>query len=210
MIYIFTNRNDMERVLAYKTHFGSAAILIKEQKNSTTNEEWKIEQSFLIPLHLLHLFSAKVTVDSAKKVFECNDSEVESEETTSRDDDSVFDLTAPSPSRLPRQYSFDDMMLDKMDWKESVCKHPRFLKPELRKEFNRLENTLIPITENQLGMQEYEESLRSYWCISSSSSTTEDEATFSKETVCYERCQRPKKRKRVVMALDSSSSGEDK
>ena len=67
MIYIFTQRNDVERIFAYKTHFGASAILIKEVKNSATNDEWKIVESFLLPLHLLHLISAQVTVDTAKK-----------------------------------------------------------------------------------------------------------------------------------------------
>ena len=66
MIYIFTLRDSRERILAYKTHFGASVILIKQQKNGTTNNEWKIEQSFLLPVHLLHLFSAKITVDSAE------------------------------------------------------------------------------------------------------------------------------------------------
>ena len=66
MIYIFTQRNDVKRIIAYKTHFGLSAILIKEVKNSATNDDWKIVQSFLLPLHLLHLISAQVKVDTAK------------------------------------------------------------------------------------------------------------------------------------------------
>ena len=69
------------------------------------------------------------------------------------DDKSFFDLTAPSPPKLPRQNSFD-LILETYDWKET----PGCLSLELR-EFNRLENTLVLNTENQLGTQEYEESL---------------------------------------------------
>ena len=65
-IYIFTQRNDVERIFAYKTHIGASAILIMEKKNSATNDDWKIVQSFLLPLHLMHLISAQVTVDTAK------------------------------------------------------------------------------------------------------------------------------------------------
>ena len=46
------------------------------------------------------------------------------------------------------------------------CTHPSCLSLEMRREFNRLGNTLVPFTENQLGTQKYKESLRSYWCIS--------------------------------------------
>ena len=159
MIYIFTQRNDVERIFAYKTHFGASAILIKEVKNSATNDEWKIVESFLLPLHLLHLISAQVTVDTAKKMLRSNDDDDEQEEEgeSDTDDQSVFDLTAPSPPQLPRQYSVD-LMLETYDWKEMECTHPGCLSLELRREFNRLENTLVPITENQLGTQEYEES----------------------------------------------------
>ena len=94
-----------------------------------------------------------------------DDDEQEEEGESETDDQSVFDLTAPSPPQLPRQYSVD-LMLETYDWKEMECTHPGCLSLELRREFNRLENTLVPITENQLGTQEYEESLRSYWSIS--------------------------------------------
>ena len=55
-----------------------------------------------------------------------------------------------------------DLMLETYDCKEMECTHPGCLSLELRKEFNRLDNTLVPITENQLGTQKYEESLQSY------------------------------------------------
>ena len=74
-------------------------------------------------------------------------------------------MTAPSPPQLPRQYSFD-LMLETSDRKEMECTHPGCLSLELRREFNRLGITLVPITENQLGTQVYEESLISIWCIS--------------------------------------------
>ena len=70
MIYIFTQRNDVERIFAYKTHFGASAILIKEVKNSATNDQWKIVESFLLPLHLLHLISVKLQLIRQKK---CSD-----------------------------------------------------------------------------------------------------------------------------------------
>ena len=109
LIYIFTQRNDVERIFAYKTHFGASAILIKEVKNSATNDEWKIVESFLLPLHLLHLISAQVTVDTARKMRRSNDDDDEQEEEgeSETDDQSVFDLTAPSPPQLLRQYSVD-------------------------------------------------------------------------------------------------------
>ena len=157
MIYIFTQRNDVERIFAYKTHFGASAILRKEVKNSATNDDWKIVQFFLLPLHLLHLISAQVTVDTLKKMLRSNDDDDEQEEERESDTDNpnVFDLTAPNPPQLPRQY-FVDLMLRTYDWKEMECTHPGCLSLELRREFNRLENTLVPITENQLGTQEYE------------------------------------------------------
>ena len=88
-----------------------------------------------------------------------DDDEQEEEGESDTDDQSVFDLTAPSPPQLPRQYSVD-LMLETYDWKEMECTHPGCLSLEMRREFNRLENKLVPITENQLGTQE---SLRSYW-----------------------------------------------
>ena len=66
MIYIFAQQSGVERILAYKTHFEASAILIKEKRNTTFDKDWKIVESFLIPLHLLKLFNAKVTVDLAK------------------------------------------------------------------------------------------------------------------------------------------------
>ena len=76
-----------------------------------------------------------------------NDDDEQGESDT--DNQSVFDLTAPSPAQLPRQYSVD-LMLETYDWKEMESTHPGCLSLELRREFNRLENTLVPITENQL------------------------------------------------------------
>ena len=105
MIYIFTQRNDIERIFAYKTHFGASAILIKEVKNSATNDEWKSVESFLLPLHLLHLISAQVTVDTAKKVLRSNDDDDEQGESDDTDDQSVFDLTAPSPRMTGKKWN---------------------------------------------------------------------------------------------------------
>ena len=138
MIYIFTQRNDVERIFAYMTHFGASAILIKEVKNSATNDEWKTVETCLLPLHLLHLISAQVTVDTAKKMLGSNDDdddddEQEEEGESDTDDQSVFDLTAPSPPQLPRQYSVD-LMLETYDWKEMECRHPGCLNLELRRE----------------------------------------------------------------------------
>ena len=82
MIHIFTQRIDVERIFAYKTHFGASAILIKEVKNSATNDEWKIVESFLLPVHLLHLISAQVTVDTAKKMLRSNDDDEQGESDT--------------------------------------------------------------------------------------------------------------------------------
>ena len=48
------------------------------------------------------------------------------------DDQSVFDLTAPSPLQLPRQYSVD-LMLETYDWKEMECTHPGCLSLKLRR-----------------------------------------------------------------------------
>ena len=214
MIYIFTQRNDVERIFAYKTHFGASAILIKEVKNSATNDEWKIVESFLLPLHLLHLISAQVTVDTAKKMLRSNDDddndEQEEEGESETDDQSVFDLTAPSPPQLPRQYSVD-LMLETYDWKEMECTHPGCLSLELRREFNRLENTLVPITENQLGTQEYEESLRSYWSISDNTDSNAETRAAADVDDDEKRCRQPKKknRKRVKLMIGSSSSSED-
>ena len=200
MIYIFTLRDSRERILAYKTHFGASVILIKQQKNGTTNNEWKIEQSFLLPVHLLHLFSAKITVDSAKFAFGSDNESDEEEE--SDYDQSVFDLEAPSPPQLPRQYSFD-MMLERMEWQAKECKHPKELSRELRYEFKRLENSLVPLTENQLGTLEYEESLRAYWNVTSS----EEEEEEIEEKVAS--CSNKKTRKRQRRATIESSTTDD-
>ena len=139
-----------------------------------------------------------------------DDDEQEEEGASDTDDQSVFDLTAPSPPQLPRQYS-NDLMLETYDWKEMECTHPGCLSLELRREFNRLENTLVPITENQLRTQEYEESLRSYWCISDN--TDSNAETSASADVDDEKCRRrhPKKKnlKRVKLMIGSSSSSED-
>ena len=47
-----------------------------------------------------------------------DDDEQEEEGESDTDDQSVFDLTAPSPPQLPRQYSVD-LMLETYDWKET-------------------------------------------------------------------------------------------
>ena len=138
-----------------------------------------------------------------------NDDDEQGESDT--DNQSVFDLTAPSPPQLPRQYSVDLMLLETYDWKEMECTHPGCLSLELRREFNRLENTLVPITENQLGTQEYEESLRSYWSISDntdSNAETIASADVDDDEKC---CRQPKKKnlKRVKLMIGSSSSSED-
>ena len=139
-----------------------------------------------------------------------DDDEQEEEGESETDDQSVFDVTAPSPPQLPRQYSVD-LMLETYDWKEMECTHPGCLSLELRREFNRLENTLVPITENQLGTQEYEESLRSYWSISDntdSNAETRASADVDDDEKC---CRQPKKKnlKRVKLMIGSSSSSED-
>ena len=191
-MYIFTQRNDVERIFAYKTHFGTLANQMKEVKNSATNDDWKIVQSFLLPLLLLHLISAQVTVDTAKKMLRSNDDDDadKQEKGESTDDQSVFDLTAPSPPQQPRQYSLD-LMLETYDWKEMECTHPGCLTLELRREFNRLENTLVPITENHLGTQEYEETLRSFWCISKNTdSNAETTASADVDDDDDEKCRR--------------------
>ena len=207
MIYIFTQRIDVERIFAYKTHFGASAILIKEVKNSATNDEWKIVESFLLPVHLLHLISAQVTVDTAKKMLRSNDDDNDDDEQGESDTDnqSVFDLTAPSPPQLPRQYSVD-LMLETYDWKEMESTHPGCLSLELRREFNRLENTLVPITENQLGTQEYEESLRSYWCISDITDSNAETSADVDNEKCRRRLPKKKNLKRVKLMIGSSSS----
>ena len=88
------------------------------------------------------------------------------------------------------------------------CTYPAgFLSLELRREFNRLENTLVPITENPLGTQECDESLRSYWCISDN--TDSNAETTASAGVDDEKCRRqPKKKnlKRVKLMIGSSSS----
>ena len=52
-----------------------------------------------------------------------DDDEQEEEGESNTDDHRVFDLTAPSPPQLPRQYSVD-LMLETYDWKEMECTHP--------------------------------------------------------------------------------------
>ena len=89
--------------------------------------------------------------------------------------------------------------------------HIQVLSLELRREFNCLENTLVPITENQLGTQEYEESLRSYWGISDntdSNAETRASADVDDDKKC---CRQPKKKnlKRVKLMIGSSSSSEN-
>ena len=205
MIYIFTQRIDVDCRFAYKTHFGASAILIKEVKNSATNDEWKIVESFLLPVHLLHLISAQVTVDTPKKMLRSNDDEQGESDT---DDQSVFDLTAPSPPQLPRQYSVD-LMLETYDWKEMESTHPGCLSLELRRELNRLENTLVPITENQLGTQEYEESLRSYWCISDNTDSNAETSADVDNEKCRRRQPKKKNLKRVKLMIGSSSSSSE-
>ena len=80
MICILTQRNNVERIFAFKTHFGASAILIKEVKNPATNDDWKIVQSFLLPLQFLHLISAQVTVDTATKMLRSNNDDEQEEE----------------------------------------------------------------------------------------------------------------------------------
>ena len=88
------------------------------------------------------------------------------------------------------------------------CTHPGCLSLEMRKELNRLENTLVPITENYLGTQEYEESLRSFWCISDN--TDSNAETTASADVAGEKGRRrqPKKKnlKRVKLMIGSSRS----
>ena len=91
--------------------------------------------------------------------------------------------------------------------------HTSWLSLELRREFNRLENTLVPITENQLGTQEHEESLRSYWCISDNTdSNAETRASADvdddDDEKCCRRRRQPKMKnlKRVKLMIGSSSS----
>ena len=90
-----------------------------------------------------------------------DDDDEQEEEGESPDNNSVFELTAPSPPQLPRQYAFQ-LVLGTYDWKQMERKHPGCLSLELRREFNRLQNTLVPITEKKLGTQENEESLQFY------------------------------------------------
>ena len=103
------------------------------------------------------------------------------------------------------------MMLETYDWKEMECTHPGCLSLELRREFNRLENTLVPITENQLGTQEYEESLRSYWSISDNTDSNAETRASADGDDDEKRCSQPKKKnlKRVKLMIVSSSSSED-
>ena len=140
-----------------------------------------------------------------------DDNEHKEEGESDTDDQSVFDLTAPNPPQLPRQYSVD-LMLETYDWKEMECTHPGCLSLELRREFNRLENTLVPITENRLGTQEYEESLRSYCCISDN--TDSNAETSASADIDDEKCRhrsQPKKKnlKRAKLMIGSSSSSSE-
>ena len=75
------------------------------------------------------------------------------------------------------------------------CTYPGCLSLELRRKFNRLENTLVPITENQLGTQEYEESLRSSWCISVN--TDSNAETTASADVDDENCRCQTKKKKL-------------
>ena len=141
-----------------------------------------------------------------------NDDDDDEQGGSDTDDQSVFDLTAPSLPQLPRQNSVD-LMSETYDWKEMECTHTGCLSLELRREFNRLENTLVPITENQLGTQEYEKSLRSYWCKSDntdSNAETRASADVDNEDDDDEKCCRrqpkTKKLKRVKLMIGSSSS----
>ena len=142
-----------------------------------------------------------------------NDDDDDEQGGSDTDDQSVFDLTAPSLPQLPRQNSVD-LMLETYDWKEMECTHTGCLSLELRREFNRLENTLVPITENQLGTQEYEKSLRSsYWCKSDNTDSiaeTRASADVDNEDDDDEKCCRrqpkTKKLKRVKLMIGSSSS----
>ena len=139
-----------------------------------------------------------------------DDDEREEEGESETDDQSVFDLTAPSPPQLPRQYSVD-LMLETYNWKEMECTHPGCLNLELRREFNRLGNTLVPITESQLGTQEYEESLRSYWSISDNTDSNAETRASADVDDDEKRCRQPKKKKlkRVKLMIGSSSSSSE-
>ena len=152
-------------------------------------------------MHLLHLFSAKRTVNSAKFAFGGGSVKASNEEESDYIQ-SVFDLEAPSPPQLPRQYSFD-MMLERMEWQAKECKHPKELSRDLRFEFKRLENSLVPLTENQLGTLEYEESLRAYWNVTSSEEGEEE----IEEKVAS--CSNKKTRKRQRRATIESSTTDD-
>ena len=69
-------------------------------KNSATNDEWKSVESFLLPLHFLHLISAQVTVDTAKKMLRSNDDDDEQGESDT-DVQSVFDLLEDMAENSP-------------------------------------------------------------------------------------------------------------
>ena len=53
----------------------------------------------------------------------------------------------------------------------------------------------MPITENQLGTQEYEESLRSYWCISDNTDSNADTSASADVDDDKKCCRQPKKEK---------------
>ena len=52
--------------MLYETHFGSSVIFIKEGERWSTNDQRQILHSILLPLHLLHMSSALITVDAEK------------------------------------------------------------------------------------------------------------------------------------------------
>lgn len=163
MIYIFAQESGVERILAYKTHFEASAILIKEKRdNRTFDKDWKIEESFLIPLHLLNLINAKVCADTAKTTSLSEDED--------DDDDNQscnFDL-----AHRPQQNSFDGKINDDVGdknvyWREeTICKDTSRLKLELRRKFHCLEKqTLSHFEENSTKRMEMQEYLLSFWRI---------------------------------------------
>ena len=137
----------------WKTHFGSSRIFVKEEKRWSTIAQWKTLQSLLSPLHLLHLSSALITLDEAKKFFKDNDEERETEagEISSDDHKSVFDLIVPSPSEPPKENSPNLISLILPDWKESQSDKPTGLRYMLRKVFIPLKNSLVPFIKKSFG-----------------------------------------------------------
>ena len=162
MIYIFAQESGVERILAYKTHFEASAILIKEKRNNKTfDKDWKIEESFFIPLHLLNLINAKVCADTAKTTSLSKDEDNDDNQSCN------FDLAHP-----PQQNSFDGMknddVVDKnVYWREeTICKDTSRLKLELRRKLHRLEKqTLSQFEENSTKRMEMQEYLLSFWRI---------------------------------------------